>query len=300
VVFDDYPIRELIEYIDWSPLFKAWELKGKLPDIFDDPAAGEVARSLFEDAQTLLDRMAEEKLLTLRGTIGIFPANTIGRDDIEVYADEDRNNVLAVTHHLRQQISKAPGRPDFCLADFVAPKDTGIPDFLGAFAVTAGIGIEKLCAEFESEADDYHSVLSKALADRLAEAFAERLHERIRKEFWGYASTEANTNPDLIREQYVGIRPAPGYPACPDHTEKITLFKLLDVTNSIGISLTETFAMHPGASVSGWYFSHPQSAYFGLGKIGRDQVEDYAQRKQMDVAEVERWLAPNLAYDPKS
>ena len=217
-----------------------------------------------------------------------------------VYADETRQQVQAVTHHLRQQISKAPGRPDFCLADFVAPKDTGIPDFLGAFAVTAGIGIEKLCAEFEADSDDYRSVLSKALADRLAEAFAERLHERIRKELWGYASTEAFTNQDLITEQYVGIRPAPGYPACPDHTEKATLFELLDVTNSIGISLTETFAMHPGASVSGWYFSHPQSSYYGLGKIGRDQVADYAKRKQMEVAEVELWLAPNLGYDPKS
>jgi len=208
--------------------------------------------------------------------------------------------VLAVGHHLRQQISKAQGRPDYCLADFVAPKDTGIPDYVGAFAVTAGVGIEALCAEFESDADDYRSILSKALADRLAEAFAERLHERVRKEFWGYASAEAFTNQDLIREQYVGIRPAPGYPACPDHTEKIMLFEILDVTNSIGTSLTETCAMHPAASVSGWYFSHPKSSYFGLGKIGRDQVEDYARRKQMDIAEVELWLAPNLSYDPRS
>jgi len=299
-VFDNYPIRELIEYIDWSPLFKAWELKGRFPDILDDPVAGEVARSLYEDAQTLVNRIADEQLLTAKGTIGLFPANTVGRDDVEIYDDETRQTVRAVTHHLRQQISKAPGRPDVCLADFVAPKETGIPDYMGAFAVTAGIGIEKLCAEFESDSDDYHSVLAKALADRLAEAFAERLHERIRKEFWGYASAEDFTNHDLIREQYVGIRPAPGYPACPDHTEKITLFELLDVTKNIGISLTETFAMHPGASVSGWYFSHPQSVYFGLGKIGRDQVEDYAKRKQMEVAEVELWLAPNLGYSPKS
>ena len=297
-VFDNYPIRELAEYIDWGPLFKAWEMKGRFPDLFDDPVAGEVAKNLYDDAQALLERIAEEKLLTAKGIIGLFPANMVGSDDVEIYADENRQKLLAVTHHLRQQISKAPGRPDISLADFVAPKDTGIPDYMGAFAVTAGIGIEKLCAEFEADADDYRSVLSKALADRLAEAFAERLHERIRKEFWGYASAEEFTNEDLIKEQYVGIRPAPGYPACPDHTEKSTLFELLDVTNCIGISLTETFAMYPGASVSGWYFSHPQSAYYGLGKIGRDQVEDYAKRKQMDVAEIEYWLAPNLSYDP--
>ena len=297
-VFDNYPIRELAEYIDWGPLFKAWEMKGKFPDLFDDPVAGEVAKNLYDDAQALLERIAEEELLTAKGIVGLFPANMVGSDDVEIYADENRRTVLAVTHHLRQQIAKAPGRPDICLADFVAPKDSGLSDYMGAFAVTAGIGIEKLCAEFEADADDYRSVLSKALADRLAEAFAERLHERIRKEFWGYASAEALTNKDLIQEQYVGIRPAPGYPACPDHTEKRTLFELLDVTNRIGIALTETFAMYPGASVSGWYFSHPQSAYYGLGKIGRDQVEDYARRKEMDVAEIEYWLAPNLAYDP--
>ena len=299
-VFDNYPIRELAEYIDWGPLFKAWEMKGRFPEILDDPKSGEVARNLFEDAQSLLNRIAEEELLTAKGIVGLFPANRIGSDDVEIYAEEDRQKVLAVTHHLRQQMAKAPGRPDICLADFVAPKDTGIPDFMGAFAVTAGFGIEKLCAEFEADADDYRSVLSKAIADRLAEAFAERLHERIRKEFWGYASDEALTNHDLIKEAYVGIRPAPGYPACPDHTEKSTLFALLDVTNSIGIYLTESFAMYPGASVSGWYFSHPQSTYYGLGKIGRDQVEDYAKRKQMDVAEVEVWLAPNLSYEPNS
>jgi len=297
-VLDNYSIRELAKYIDWGPFFKAWELKGRYPDIFDDPGSGEAAKSLFEDAQALLDRIAHEQLLTAKGVYGLFPANRIGWDDVEIYADESRRTVRAVGYHLRQQILKAKGRPDYCLADFIAPKETGIPDYIGAFAVTAGVGIEALCSEFESDADDYRSVLSKALADRLAEAFAERLHERVRKEFWGYASAEAFTNEDLIREQYVGIRPAPGYPACPDHTEKAMLFELLDVTRLVGISLTENYSMRPAAAVSGWYFSHPQSAYFGLGKIGRDQVEDYARRKGMGVAEVELWLAPNLAYEP--
>ncbi len=299
-VFDSYPISELAGYIDWGPLFKAWELKGRFPQILDDPKSGDVAKKLFDDAQVLLDRIAGEGLLTAKGTFGLFPANTVGGDDVEIYADADRKEVHAVARHLRQQIAKPRGRPNYCLSDFVAPKTTGIPDYVGAFAVTAGVGIEDLCAEFESDSDDYRSVMSKALADRLAEAFAERLHERIRKEFWGYSPQEDYTNESLISEEYVGIRPAPGYPACPDHSEKVLLFDLIDVTGSIGISLTESCAMYPAASVSGWYFSHPQSAYFGLGRIGRDQIEDYAIRKNMDVAEVERWLAPNLAYDPKS
>jgi 5-methyltetrahydrofolate--homocysteine methyltransferase len=299
-VFDDYPIEELEEYIDWRPFFKVWELKGRVPDIFDDPKSGDVARKLYDDALELLDRIASERLLTAKGTLGLFPANTVREDDVEIYADEERQTVRTVAHHLRQQIPKPRGRPNRSLADFVAPKVTDIRDYVGAFAVTAGFGIEDLCAEFESDADDYRSVLSKALADRLAEAFAEQLHQRIRKEFWGYAPGEVLANKNLIREEFVGIRPAPGYPACPDHSEKVVLFDLLDATNSVGISLTETCAMYPAASVSGWYFSHPNSAYFGLGRIGRDQIEDYAVRKDMDIVEVERWLAPNLAYEPQS
>ncbi len=299
-VFTDYPVRELVDYIDWGPLFKAWGLKGRFPANLEDPVSGDVAKKLFEDARALVDRIASEKLLTARGTFGLFPANREGADDVEIYADADRQSVLLVAHHLRQQIAKPKGRPNYCLADFVAPKTTGVCDYVGAFAVTSGIGIEALCAEFEADSDDYMSVLSKALADRLAEAFAERLHERIRKEFWGFATEETFTNEELIREDYVGIRPAPGYPACPDHSEKILLFDLLDATANIGMTLTESCAMYPAASVSGWYFSHPKSKYFGLGRITRDQIEDYAVRKGMDIAEVERWLAPNLAYDPNS
>jgi 5-methyltetrahydrofolate--homocysteine methyltransferase len=296
-VFNEYSIRELTDYIDWGPLFKAWELKGRFPEILDDPNSGGVAKQLYDDATLLLDRIAKEGLLTAKGIYGLFPANTVNYDDVEIYLDSASNGVV-VAHHLRQQIAKPRGRPNYCLADFVAPRSSDIPDYVGAFAVTAGYGIEELCKEFESDSDDYRSVLSKALADRLAEAFAERLHERIRKEFWGYAAEEHFTNEALIREEYVGIRPAPGYPACPDHSEKILLFDLLDVTGAIGISLTETCAMYPAASVSGWYFSHPKSKYFGLGRIARDQVADYAIRKGMDVKEVERWLAPNLVYEP--
>ncbi len=299
-VFDDYPIRELVDYIDWGPLLKAWGMKGRFPGNLDDPTTGEIARKLYEDAQALVDRIASEKLLSAKGTFGLFPANSVGGDDVEIYADADRAEVLAVAHHLRQQIAKPKGRPNWCLADFVAPKSTGVHDYVGAFAVTAGIGIEELCAEFEADMDDYMSVLSKALADRLAEAFAERLHEKIRKEHWGFAAEETFTNEELIREEYLGIRPAPGYPACPDHSEKIMLFDLLGATGSIDISLTESCAMYPASSVSGWYFAHPKSKYFGLGRIARDQIEDYADRKEMEIAEVERWLAPNLAYDPKS
>jgi 5-methyltetrahydrofolate--homocysteine methyltransferase len=218
-------------------------------------------------------------------------------DDIEVYGDEDRSSVIAPLHHLRQQIEKPPGRPDLCLADFMAPKESGVHDYVGAFAVTAGFGARELAASFEAEHDDYYAIMAKALADRLAEAFAEHLHERVRREFWGYASEEAFSNKELVREKYVGIRPAPGYPACPDHTEKQALFELLGVTERVGIELTEQMALMPAASVCGWYFAHPEAYYFGVGRIGRDQVEDYAKRTGMDRATAERWLAPNLAYE---
>jgi 5-methyltetrahydrofolate--homocysteine methyltransferase len=236
--------------------------------------------------------------LTARAVFGLFPAAAVG-DDIEIYGDDDRTEPIATIHTLRQQMSKPPGRPNLALADYVAPRDSGVPDHVGAFAVTAGVGLDALVAEFASRHDDYNAILAKALADRLAEAFAERLHERVRREFWGYAHGESLDNTELIREAYQGIRPAPGYPACPDHTEKRTLFELLDVERRTGIALTESFAMTPTAAVSGWYFWHPEARYFGVGKIGRDQVEDYAHRKGMTVADTERWLAPNLGYERK-
>ncbi|TCK18271.1 methionine synthase (B12-dependent) [Thiogranum longum] len=297
-VFDDYSLEELRQYIDWTPFFKTWELAGSYPKILDDEIVGEHARNLFEDAKAMLDQIIDEKWLQAKAVFALFPANQVGDDDIEVYTNEDRNEVLTTLHHLRQQNQKPPGRPNQCLADFVAPKDTGLKDYIGAFAVTAGIGIDEHVKRFEADHDDYHSIMLKALADRLAEAFAERLHERVRKEFWGYASDEALDNNGLIKEQYKGIRPAPGYPACPDHTEKALLWELIDPEANAGISITEHFAMLPTAAVSGWYFSHPESKYFGVGKINRDQVEDYARRKGMTVEEAERWLAPNLGYDP--
>jgi len=296
--FDDYPLADLVEAIDWTPFFAAWEIPGKYPDIFDDPRKGVEARKLFDDAQRLLASIVAGGRLRARGVIGLFPANSVGDDDIEVYADPGRVRVLTVVHHLRQQMERPPGRPNLCLADFVAPRDSGVPDWIGAFAVTAGEGVEPLCAEFERRHDDYGAILVKALADRLAEAFAERLHERVRRECWAYASDEALDHGDLIAERYVGIRPAPGYPACPDHTEKAALFALLDATARTGIALTESFAMWPAASVSGWYFAHPRAAYFGLGRIGRDQAADYARRKGMDLRVAERWLAPVLGYAP--
>ncbi len=297
-VLDDYPLEELRAAVDWSPFFSVWELKGRYPDILDDPAVGRAARKVYDDAQRLLDRMVAERRLTAKAVFGLFPANTVGDDDIELYADADRTRVLTVLHHLRQQMQRPPGRPNLCLADYVAPRDSGVPDWLGAFAVSTGFGVEELGAEFERQGDDYSAILVKALADRLAEAFAERLHQRVRTEFWGYAADEALDHAALIAERYAGIRPAAGYPACPDHTEKGPLFALLDATGRTGIRLTESFAMWPGASVSGWYFSHPEARYFGLGKIGRDQVGDYARRKGMDVKTMERWLAPVLGYDP--
>ena len=295
--FDDYRLDELVPYIDWSPFFAVWELAGRYPAIFDDAVVGAQAHALFKDAQALLARIVDGRLLRAKAVVGLFPANTVHDDDIEVYADTSRREVLAVLHGLRQQFEKPPGRPNLCLADFVAPKQTGLADYIGAFAVTAGHGLEELCAAFEGQHDDYNSIMAKALADRLAEAFAERLHERVRKELWGYAPDEALSHAELIRERYVGIRPAPGYPACPDHTEKQVLFQLLDVSRHTGIRLTESYAMWPAASVSGWYFAHPEASYFGLGKINRDQVEDYARRKRMEPRAVERWLSTNLAYE---
>ncbi|MDQ3397745.1 MAG: methionine synthase, partial [Deinococcota bacterium] len=270
---------------------------GRYPQILDDPLVGTEARGLFDDAQALLADIVERRLLRARGVIGFYPANSAG-DDIEVYTDSSRSKVLTVLHSLRQQGDKRPGQPNLALADYIAPKGSGVKDYLGGFAVTAGIGIEPLLERFALEHDDYNSIMVKALADRLAEAFAERLHERVRKEFWGYAPNEKLDHDDLIRERYRGIRPAPGYPACPDHTEKRLLFELLEVEKTTGITLTESFAMYPTAAVSGFYFAHPESRYFGVGKIGRDQVIDYARRKGMTVEAVERWLAPNLAYDP--
>jgi len=297
-VLDDYPLAELVEAVDWTPFFAAWELRGKYPDILTDPAKGAEATKLFGDARRLLGRLVEERQLCARAVFGLFPANSVGDDDIEVYADRGRTRVLTVLHHLRQQMERPPGRPNLCLADYVAPRDSGIEDWIGAFAVTAGLGVDERCAAFERAHDDYSAILTKALADRLAEALAERLHQRVRREFWGYAPDEALDNAALIAERYRGIRPAPGYPACPDHTEKAALFALLDASRRTGIALTESYAMWPAASVSGWYFAHPQAAYFGLGKVGRDQVHDYARRKGMDIKAMERWLSPVLGYDP--
>ncbi len=297
LTFDDYPLQELVERIDWSPFFATWELAGKYPKILDDEVVGEEARKLFSDAQAMLKKIVDEKWLTARAVIGFFPANTVGHDDIEIYEDESRDKPVLTLHHLRQQIERNNNRPNFCLADYVAPRDTGIKDYIGAFAVTAGIGIEKHLERFRQAHDDYNAILLEALADRLAEALAERMHERVRKEFWGYALDENLSNEQLIAEAYQGIRPAPGYPACPDHTEKALLWRLLEPEKRIGVKLTESYAMYPGASVSGWYFSHPDSSYYGLGKIQKDQVEEYAERKGMGLEEVERWLAPVLGYD---
>jgi len=296
-VFRNYPLDELARYIDWTPFFMTWELAGKYPRILDDEVVGKEARKLHEDALSMLNRLIAEKWLTARAVIGLFPANTVGEDDIEIYTDDSRRGELMVIHTLRQQQRKPDGQPNFALADFIAPKESGVPDYIGAFAVTTGIGIEEHVRRFEQAHDDYSAIMVKALADRLAEAFAERMHERVRREFWGYAAGESLDNEALIGEKYRGIRPAPGYPACPDHTEKALLWKLLGVEEAVGMKITDSFAMHPAASVSGWYFSHPQARYFGLGKINVDQVHDYAKRKGMDVKTVERWLSPVLGYD---
>jgi 5-methyltetrahydrofolate--homocysteine methyltransferase len=291
-------LAELRERIDWTPFFRTWELAGTYPRILEDAVVGAAATELFADAERMLDRIVAEGWLRAKAVIGFYPANTVEHDDIEIYADESREDTVARIHTIRQQMEKKPGRPNLALADFVAPRDSGIGDYVGAFAVTAGIGIDAHVARFEAAGDDYNSILLKALADRFAEAFAERMHERVRQEFWGYAPDEDLANDALIAERYRGIRPAPGYPACPDHTEKRTLFELLDVTENARIILTDSYAMWPAASVSGWYFSHPESFYFGIGKIARDQARDYAARKGVPVSEIERWLAPNLAYDP--
>ncbi|SDE54980.1 methionine synthase (B12-dependent) [Blastococcus fimeti] len=294
--FHDYPLAELRDYIDWQPFFNAWEMRGRFPDILHNPTTGEAARRLYEDAQAMLDRVVEEKWLRASGVFGLFPANQVAGDDIEVYTDEARGEVRTVLHQLRQQTEGRDGSPRKSLADFVAPKETGLRDYVGAFAVTAGLGSAERVSAFKKENDDYNAIMLEALADRLAEAFAERLHERVRKEFWGYATDERLDNESLISEKYQGIRPAPGYPACPEHTEKQTIWELLDVEAHTGIELTESMAMWPGAAVSGLYFSHPDSQYFVLGRVGRDQVEDYAQRKGWTVDEAEKWLSPNLGY----
>jgi 5-methyltetrahydrofolate--homocysteine methyltransferase len=291
-----YPLAELVDYIDWTPFFQAWELAGRYPAILNDPTVGAAARSLLADAQRMLDEIVSGQLLEARAAVGFFPANAVG-DDIEIYADEGRRDVRAVAYTLRQQISKTAGRPNLALADYVADRDSGVTDYIGAFAVTAGHGLDALVSRHEAAHDDYSAILAKALADRLAEALAERLHQRVRAELWGYARDESLDGEELIKEAYQGIRPAPGYPACPDHTEKRTLFDLLGAEERAGITLTESFAMLPTAAVSGWYFWRPEARYFGVGKIGRDQAEDYARRKGMDVSAVERWLAPNLAYE---
>jgi 5-methyltetrahydrofolate--homocysteine methyltransferase len=295
--YESWPLAELVPFIDWSPFFHTWELKGTYPRIFDNPTWGARARELFDDARRLLDRIVSGRLLTAQGVMGLFPANSEG-DDIVVYADEARRGVRAVFRTLRQQTDKPAGQPEQALADFVAPRESGLEDFLGAFAVTTGVGLEAVVAEFERDHDDYNSIMAKALADRLAEAFAEALHKRAREE-WGYGGQEGLSHEELIQERYRGIRPAPGYPASPDHTEKRPLFDLLEVESRTALRLTETFAMHPGASVSGLYFSHPEARYFQVGRIGPDQVLDYARRKGMSVREAERWLAPNLGYEPQ-
>jgi 5-methyltetrahydrofolate--homocysteine methyltransferase len=291
----EFPLEELVPYIDWTPFFHTWELRGSYPKIFDDKTVGIEAKKLFDDAQALLNKVVKEKLLTANGVIGFWPASSVG-DDIELYTDESRKETLTTIHTLRQQTEKTKGEPYYALSDFIAPKDSGIADYWGGFAVTAGIGCNELVAHFEKDHDDYNSIMTKAIADRFAEAFAEKMHELVRREYWGYAKNESLSNEDLIKEEYQGIRPAPGYPACPDHTEKITLFKLLNAEEATGMHLTDSLAMTPAASVSGFYFAHPQSRYFGLGKISKDQVEDYAKRKGMPLDVAERWLGPNLNY----
>jgi 5-methyltetrahydrofolate--homocysteine methyltransferase len=295
--FEDYPLADLLGYVDWMPFFNAWEFAGKFPDILTDPTVGEAASNLYADARKLLKQILAERWLTARAVVGYFPANSVD-DDVEVYADTARTKLLTKLSFMRQQKAKPAGQPHECLADYIAPKSSGVADYIGAFAVTTGIGIEEHVARFERAHDDYSSIMLKAIADRLAEACAEHFHERTRRELWGYAATESLTNEQLIREEYRGIRPAPGYPACPDHTEKAKLWSLLDTERRVGIQLTESFAMYPTAAVSGWYIAHPESRYFAVGKIDRDQVADYAERKGMSLSEAERWLSPNLGYEP--
>jgi len=295
-VLDNFPLATLREFIDWSPFFHAWELKGIYPRIFDDERQGAQARQIFTEANALLDSIIEKHLITARGVYGFFPANAVG-DDVELYTDCKRGKVLEQFHFLRQQANREGSEPCRSLSDFIAPKETGLRDHIGAFAVTTGIGLKELCDQFKGANDDYNAIMAEAIADRLAEAFAECLHKQARED-WGFGHEENLSNADLIHEKYRGIRPAAGYPACPDHTEKGALWRLLDVQANTGMQITESFAMWPGSSVSGLYFAHPDSRYFALGKIEHDQVNDYHRRKQMTVAEVERWLGPNLNYDP--
>ncbi|MDH4191671.1 MAG: methionine synthase, partial [Betaproteobacteria bacterium] len=297
-VLRDYPLARLIPYIDWTPFFQAWELSGAYPAILTDAKVGEAARKLQSEARTMLERIVREKWITANAVFGLFPAAQVASDDIEIYRDETRETVLMTWHNLRQQNEKPVGRANLCLADFVAPKESGIADYVGAFAVCAA-GIDERVAAMEAAHDDYSAIMFKVLADRVAEAFAEHLHERVRREFWGYAADERLSSEDLITEKYRGIRPAPGYPACPDHTEKAALFVLLAADVNADMRLTESYAMLPAASVAGFYLSHPEADYFAVGKLGLDQVEDYASRKGQPVGEVQRWLAPWLAYEPE-
>ena len=300
-VFESYDLATLAPYIDWTPFFQTWELAGRFPQILDDNKVGTEARKLYADAQTILKRMVDEKWLTAKAVVGFWPANSIG-DDIELYTDETRTSKLATLHTLRQQIARDPSRDraHTALADFIAPKESGVADFIGGFAVTAGHGEEASLEAHFKKTDDYGRIIFKALADRFAEAFAEAMHARVRRELWGYAKDETLSTDDLILEKYQGIRPAPGYPAQPDHTEKATIWSLMDVEKAAGMSLTESFAMWPGSSVSGLYFANPESHYFGVGKVERDQVEDYARRKGWTVQEAERWLAPVLNYERRT
>jgi 5-methyltetrahydrofolate--homocysteine methyltransferase len=297
---DTVDLSVLRDYIDWMPFFNAWEFHGKFPAILTDDIVGEAASSLFADATAMLDKIVAEQWLRARAVFGFWPANSDGADDILLYADETRATPEMRLCHLRQQRAKTASQAQHCLADFVAPKASGLADYVGGFAVTAGIGIEEHVERFEANNDDYSAIILKALADRLAEALTEYLHEQVRRKHWAYAADEQMSNVELIAENYSGIRPAPGYPACPDHTEKAKLWSLLDVENSIGMTLTESFAMYPTAAVSGFYFSHPDSKYFAVGKIDRDQLESYAERKGLKVVEAEKWLAPNLGYEPNA
>ena len=298
--FTGFDLGAIRPFIDWTPFFSTWEMKGQYPRILEDDKMGEAARTLYDDAQAMLDGIVAENWLTANAIVGFWPANAVGDDDIELYTDDARTKPLATLHTLRQQIARASARANTALADFVAPKETGLADYVGGFAVTTGIGEEEHLQRFEAAHDDYAKIMFKALADRLAEAFAELMHEKVRTELWGYAADEVLSNEALIAEEYRGIRPAPGYPAQPDHTEKATLFDLLDAEKQIGLKLTESYAMWPGAAVSGLYFAHPDSHYFGVGKIERDQVADYAVRKGWDLEKCEKWLAPILNYDPKA